>query len=87
MRQYKKRDTEELGEHYFCHVEAMTAEGLYEKSDIAAELAYRDMVIDGMLKVFKEVDKWAATVHGYTHETAPMFREVRAQIQKVEKGE
>lgn len=30
-------------EPYYCrHVEAMTAEGLHEKSDIAAQLAWRD---------------------------------------------
>jgi hypothetical protein len=40
--QYAERDHEDLGEHYYRHVEAMTAEGLHSKSAIAAELAYRD---------------------------------------------
>lgn len=43
------RDAFELdkaGGYYTRHVVAMTKEGLHSKSDIAAELAYRDMVID-----------------------------------------
>ena len=40
--QYEQRDTGQLGELYIRHVEAMTAEGLHEKSAIAAELAHRD---------------------------------------------
>jgi hypothetical protein len=42
MSQYEQRDTEQLGELYLVHVEAMTTEGLHEKSAIAAELAHRD---------------------------------------------
>lgn len=38
--------SDELSEHYAKHVFAMTAEGLHSKSDIAAELAYRDAEID-----------------------------------------
>ncbi|QPI62389.1 hypothetical protein [Vreelandella venusta] len=43
--QYAKRDIMALdkqGGHYWRHANAMTAEGLHSKSDIAAELAYRD---------------------------------------------
>lgn len=43
--QYAKRDIMALDKqagHYWRHVNAMTAEGLHSKSDIAAELAYRD---------------------------------------------
>jgi hypothetical protein len=42
-RQYERRDAEALGEDYMRHVEAMTAERLHDKSDIAAELAFRDV--------------------------------------------
>jgi hypothetical protein len=35
-------DLDDLGALYFSHVMAMTAEGLHEKSAIAAELAWRD---------------------------------------------
>lgn len=47
--QYEERDAMELdrvGNFYTCHVVAMTKEGLQSKADIAAELGYRDMVID-----------------------------------------
>lgn len=46
---YANRDVIELdkiGEYYTRHVTAMTTENLYSKSDIAAELGYRDSVID-----------------------------------------
>ncbi len=44
-KQYAKRDLEALQPHYIKHVDAMTAEGLHSKSDIAAELAWRDLQI------------------------------------------
>lgn len=48
MKQYTQRDVEELGEYYLRHVQAMTSERLYEKCEIAAELAYRDAEIAGL---------------------------------------
>lgn len=48
MNQYQERDAEALdkqGSYYCRHVNAMTTEGLHAKSDIAAELAWRDSVI------------------------------------------
>lgn len=45
---YAERDAMELdqiGGHYFKHVMAMTAESLHSKSDIAAELGWRDCKI------------------------------------------
>lgn len=47
--QYAERDAaalDEAGGYYIRHVSAMTKEGLNSKSDIAAELAFRDMQID-----------------------------------------
>ncbi|QBQ77384.1 hypothetical protein WFH_00096 [Escherichia phage vB_EcoM_WFH] len=43
-----QRDIEQLDEggYYTRHIHAMTHEGLYSKSDIAAELAHRDLQID-----------------------------------------
>lgn len=41
-RLYPPVDSIALGQHYINHVEAMTAEGLHEKSAIAAQLAWRD---------------------------------------------
>jgi hypothetical protein len=46
---YAQRDPEELdkaGAFYAAHIMAMTEEDLYSKSDIAAELAYRDAITD-----------------------------------------
>lgn len=48
-KQYAERDAYELdksGGYYVRHVMAMTSEKLHAKSDIAAELGHRDMVID-----------------------------------------
>jgi hypothetical protein len=47
------RDPVKLGRYYTDHVAAMTREGLHSKSDIAAELAYRDLKIDVLLKVYQ----------------------------------
>lgn len=47
--QYAARDIESLdkfGGHYSRHVDAMTAEDLHDKSEIAAELAFRDAKIN-----------------------------------------
>ena len=43
---YETRSIRELAPFYMQHVSAMTGEGLHSKSDIAAELAYRDMLIN-----------------------------------------
>lgn len=51
MSEYKGRDIEALddeGDYYSKHVSAITEEGLLSKREIAAELAYRDSVIDKM---------------------------------------
>lgn len=48
MKHYAKRAWDELGQVYVDHVMAMAAEKLYLKSDIAAELAHRDIVIQSL---------------------------------------
>ncbi len=42
---YAERDVAEQGQYYFDHIMAMTGEDLHSKSDIAAELAHRDIEI------------------------------------------
>ena len=42
---YAERDIIEQGQAYVDHVMAMTSEALHCKSDIAAELAHRDIEI------------------------------------------
>lgn len=51
---YAERDAMALGKFYTAHVSAMTREKLFTKSDIAAELAYRDKIIAEL----KEKKKW-----------------------------
>lgn len=56
-KQYDERDVIALdrkGNYYIRHVAAMTAEQLHDKSEIAAELAYRDWLIDDLLKQLDE---------------------------------
>ena len=51
MKHYADRDPMELdqaGGYYCRHVEAMTAEGLHAKSDIAGELGHRDRLVDDL---------------------------------------
>lgn len=43
---YAKRNHMKQGKYYTDHLIAMTEEELHSKSDIAGELAHRDMVID-----------------------------------------
>lgn len=57
---YAERDIMEMdnvGGYYIRHVSAMTAEELHSKSDIAAELGHRDMVIDELQEVLQEVTR------------------------------
>ena len=42
-KQYAERDIIEQGAHYALHISHMTSEELHSKSDIAAELAHRDI--------------------------------------------
>ncbi len=58
MSEYQERDIIELdnaGNYYGKHVLAMTREDLRSKSDIAAELGYRDMVIDKLAEENKRL--------------------------------
>lgn len=52
VKRYAKRDIIEMdraGNYYCRHVSAMTGEGLHDKSDIAAELGWRDQQIEALL--------------------------------------
>lgn len=54
---YKERDIESLGNYYSQHIGAMTTEELYDKSDIAAELAHRDYEIDQLRKQLDSINE------------------------------
>ncbi|WP_447881603.1 hypothetical protein [Serratia fonticola] len=54
-KQYDERNAMALGDYYGRHVHAMTVESLHAKSDIAAELGYRDKRIDELnVKLFDQ---------------------------------
>lgn len=60
VKQYVDRDIMDLddkGGYYFRHVDAMTRESLHSKSDIAAELGHRDMLIDTYRELCGELIK------------------------------
>lgn len=44
-------------DHYPKYVVEMTAEGLHPKSEVAAELAYRDMQLDALRELVRELEK------------------------------
>ena len=56
---YGERDAETLGQHYGKHVHAMTREQLHSKSDIAAELAWRDQNIEQLQARIAELERQA----------------------------
>lgn len=56
VKHYEGRDIMALdaaGDYYCRHVSALTRENLVGKSEIAAELGYRDMVIDQLERKLK----------------------------------
>lgn len=58
MEHYAERNIMELdrqGGYYLRHASAMTGEGLHEKCDIAAELGYRDMIIDNLCDALEDL--------------------------------
>lgn len=56
MSEYGNRDTVNQGAEYIKHVSAMTGEGLHDKSDIAAELAHRDIQIQQLRKQLEQAE-------------------------------
>lgn len=59
----------QLEPHYSAHIAAMTTEGLHNKSDIAAELAWRDKQIAEMSTFMGAMRVWVQTYHNRGHET------------------
>lgn len=46
----------DLGGHYIRHVEHMACEGLHDRPDIAAELAYRDQLLEYAREYLSKAD-------------------------------
>lgn len=66
-KQYRQRDLVALdreGGHYFRHVRAMTAEGLHDKTHIAAELAARDWEIERLRRENAELKEETGRLTG-----------------------
>ena len=58
--QYAQRDQDAQGFHYVRHAMAMTDEGLHRKSDIAAELAHRDIQVERLTAEQAVMRQWIA---------------------------
>jgi hypothetical protein len=59
-KQYRERDIEnldEIGNFYCIHIDAMTREKLHDKSEIAAELAFRDAEIKRLREAIEYAQK------------------------------
>lgn len=52
---YRKHESRKvlLDQHYCLHVQAMTAEALHDKGEIAEELAWRDIQIEQLLRAIE----------------------------------
>lgn len=68
-RLYPEQDPESLEPFYTRHLQAMTAEGLHEKSDIAAQLAVRDQQLNMVLMANSS---WAGTFERFNAEVESM---------------
>ena len=86
--QYSERDIVELDESggfYSQHVSAMTSESLHSKSSIAAELAYRDMLINELVIAIQQVIECYDSVDGKIWTTSSKRRALdnaRAAVNK-----
>ena len=102
MSEYSERDCfalDKAGSFYCKHVMAMTAEKLHSKSDIAAELGYRDFVIATLTEQVRAQDKWISDIKPMDGQyvlccyedlelyTACIFREETDVFESTESGE
>lgn len=53
---YAERDWEKQGDYFMRHMMAVTAENLRRKTDIAAELAHRDILIDALRQMLSHAE-------------------------------
>lgn len=85
MSEYEDRDIVAQGMFYIKHVSAMTAEKLHAKSDIAAELAYRDMRITELEAELTAIKAQAEDATEYV--LAQINAELRAENNRLRKKE
>lgn len=74
MKRYAERDIEALGQHYANHVDAMTREGLHDKTAIAAELAFRDALLEQCEAALDDSFAALQMSRGKSHSTAEKAR-------------
>lgn len=75
-KQYAERDARKFEPHYSAHVSAMTEEGLHSKSDIAAELAFRDLEI---VKLNTALARMELLAFGSTLPAVPQQKEASSE--------
>lgn len=89
MSEYAERNPMELEPHYSKHVQAMTSENLFSKSDIAAELAFRDKQIEEMDKEFQELHYKLVKSESHnvnlTHHYKGKIAELESKLKQVHK--
>jgi hypothetical protein len=78
---YPDLSPEDLGRHYMMHIDRMTVEELYSKSDIAAQLAWRDKQIeelraeiDELLSYNRKIVDWTLEGESIMKDAGPMFK-------------
>jgi chromosome segregation ATPase len=86
--QYAERDIEQLDNYYMVHIDAMTVESLRSKSDIAAELAFRDECIAELKKEHERVKKYnsslLAKLKYYISEEEAEIRDLEQKAEGIE---
>ena len=63
MKHYAERDSQDLEPHFSKHMDAMTSEGLWEKSAVAAELAARDKRIAALTEMVQRLARYVEQPH------------------------
>lgn len=83
----RQRNPRELEPHYSRHMAALTAENLYSKGDIAAELAVRDQTISVLVETLRQavggVGYLARTAGTHIQEWEMWEAEARATLTKI----
>lgn len=71
---------DKAGNYYCRHVYALTRENLVSKSDIAAELGYRDMLIDEMYAMLKDIMKSNCKTSEFSEEIFGLLAKARGEL-------
>ena len=86
---YNERDImalDEAGGFYCQHISAMTSEQLHSKSDIAAELGYRDMIINDLSVALQQLVEIYDCTDGQSWTTSSKRRALDAAHSAIKKA-